>query len=459
MTFFDGFDMNAIAYAAPALAPAFHLDKVMIGNLFSIGLVGTTIGGFALGSLGDRIGRRPTIILAVASFGVLALGFALVRSYAALLAVRLVDGIASGGMLPVCWALNIEYAPRRWRATIVTVIMVGYSLGISLAGPIAIWLMPQFGWQSLFVFGGGLSLLAALLLLPTLPESIRYLALEGARPEAVARVLRRLSPAEVPDAAEFVVSDEEGVAKDFRPALLFRDELRWITLLWLAHIFSSMAVFVLATWTPLVLEALGFSRQAGATAGSITAVAGALGGLSLMRFTDHRGAIAITAMPLVAVPVLLIAGLVDLGQSPFFVAVTLIGFFVIGGHFGLHSIAGLFYPSTYRGNGAGWAISVAKIGSIAGPGSQDGCSPPRCRRPTSSPWRRSARRCSSSPSSASARSMPHAAPRDGAGDGARPGAGRRRASMSGRACSASGRRARPRPAKARRPGAGNRRRA
>lgn len=41
--------------------------------------------------------------------------------------------------------------------------------------------------------------------------------------------------------------------------------------------------------------------------------------------------------------------------------------FLIGGHFGLHSIAGIFYPSAYRGNGAGWAISVAKIGSIAGP--------------------------------------------------------------------------------------------
>jgi AAHS family 4-hydroxybenzoate transporter-like MFS transporter len=39
----------------------------------------------------------------------------------------------------------------------------------------------------------------------------------------------------------------------------------------------------------------------------------------------------------------------------------------VSGHFGLHSIAGIFYPSTYRGNGAGWATSVAKIGSIAGP--------------------------------------------------------------------------------------------
>ena len=45
----------------------------------------------------------------------------------------------------------------------------------------------------------------------------------------------------------------------------------------------------------------------------------------------------------------------------------LISLFLIGGHFGLHSIAGIFYPSAYRGNGAGWAISVAKIGAIAGP--------------------------------------------------------------------------------------------
>ena len=369
VTFFDGFDMNVIAFAAPALKAEFHLDRLMLGNIFSIGLLGTMIGGFALGWLGDRIGRRPTLILATASFGVITLAFALARGYGALLALRLLDGIAIGGLLPVCWALNIEYAPKRYRATIVTVIMVGYSLGISLAGPVAIWLMPAFGWQSLFVFGGSLSLLAALILVPTLPESIRYLALEGARPERIARLLRRLAPDRaVPEGAVFVVADEAGVSRTFRPALLFKDELRWITpLLWLAYIFSSMAVFFLATWTPLVFEALGFSRAEAAAAGSINALAGALGGLALMRFTDRRGAIAITAMPLAAVPVLLIAGLAPLGHGGFLLAVAFIGFFVIGGHFGLHSIAGLFYPSTYRGNGAGWAISVAKIGSIAGP--------------------------------------------------------------------------------------------
>jgi AAHS family 4-hydroxybenzoate transporter-like MFS transporter len=82
---------------------------------------------------------------------------------------------------------------------------------------------------------------------------------------------------------------------------------------------------------------------------------------------EERGAIAITVMPLVAVPLLLAVGLLDLGYWPFLVVQALVAVFLIGGHFGLHSIAGIFYPSAYRGNGTGWAFSVAKIGSIAGP--------------------------------------------------------------------------------------------
>lgn len=41
--------------------------------------------------------------------------------------------------------------------------------------------------------------------------------------------------------------------------------------------------------------------------------------------------------------------------------------FLVGAHAGLHSVAGIFYPSAFRANGAGWATSIAKIGSILGP--------------------------------------------------------------------------------------------
>ena len=299
--------------------------------------------------------------------------------------MRLLDGIAIGGMLPVCWALNIEYVAKRYRATIVTLIMIGYSVGLSAGGPVANWLMPRYGWAALFVFGGGLSLLAMLALLVALPESIRFLVSQGRGPEIVARLLRRLAP-DRPVAADaiFTLGDEAPPPATLfadRPrwqapllrlthvlGVLFAGSLRWITpLLWLAYIFSSMAVFFFATWSPLVFEALGYSRGDAAWAASVNALAGALGGLLLMRFTDAQGAIAVGAMPLVAAPLLLAAGFVDLGYWGFLGAVALISLFLIGGHFGLHSIAGIFYPSAYRGNGAGWAISVAKIGAIAGP--------------------------------------------------------------------------------------------
>jgi MFS transporter, AAHS family, 4-hydroxybenzoate transporter len=249
ITFFDGFDSQAIAFAAPYLSTQYHLDRIMMGNIFSMGLVGTLIGGFAFGYLGDRVGRRPAIILATAAFGLLTLAFVLADGYASLLALRLVDGVALGGMLPLAWALNIEYAPKRYRSTIVTVIMIGYSAGIALGGPTANWLIPQYGWQSLFAVGGVLSLVAALALVWMLPESARFLASKGGEPQRVADLLRRLTGEGVPAEAQFVVADEAGQAKDFSPALLFRDQLRVITpLLWVAYIASSMTVFFLATW-------------------------------------------------------------------------------------------------------------------------------------------------------------------------------------------------------------------
>jgi MFS transporter, AAHS family, 4-hydroxybenzoate transporter len=368
ITFFDGFDSQAIAFAAPYLSAEYNLDRVMMGNVFSIGLVGTLIGGFAFGYLGDRVGRRPAIILATAAFGLLTLAFVLANGYASLLLLRLVDGVALGGMLPLAWALNIEYAPKRYRATIVTVIMIGYSVGVAVGGPTANWLIPRHGWQALFALGGILSLAAALVLIFMLPESARFLVSKGYSGARVAELVHRLIGENVAADAHFVVEDEIGTAKDFRPQLLFLGKLRAITpLLWFAYIASSMAVFFLATWTPLVFEALNFTRSQAALAGSVGAAAGAVGGLLLMRFTDNLGAIAITVMPLLAIPLLLIAAFADVGHAAFFALFALIALFLVGGHFGLHSIAGIFYPSAYRGNGAGWAISIAKIGSIAGP--------------------------------------------------------------------------------------------
>jgi AAHS family 4-hydroxybenzoate transporter-like MFS transporter len=72
-------------------------------------------------------------------------------------------------------------------------------------------------------------------------------------------------------------------------------------------------------------------------------------------------------MPVMTAILLLTASFAGMGHVAFLWLAAATGGFLIGGHFGMHSICGIFYPSAYRGNGAGWATSMAKFGSVAGP--------------------------------------------------------------------------------------------
>src|SRR3989442_2929870 len=93
ITFFDGFDTNLISFAAPYLASEYHLDRIQLGNILSIGLVGTLIGGLLLGYVGDRIGRRPSVILATAGFGILTRCFALANRHRSVVLLPFLYGI------------------------------------------------------------------------------------------------------------------------------------------------------------------------------------------------------------------------------------------------------------------------------------------------------------------------------------------------------------------------------
>jgi MFS transporter, AAHS family, 4-hydroxybenzoate transporter len=370
VTFFDGYDMSVISFAAPYLAPAFHLSTPMLRNIFTAGSLGLLAGGFLFGSIADRIGRRATMIVTTALFGALTLGLTFAASYRDFVVLRFASGIALNGAIPLTWALGTEYVGTRYRATVVTLIMIGYGLGVAAAGPISVALIPRFGWPSVFIFGGAAALLAALILVFTLPESLRFLASSGRRPDLLIRAVRRLAPGrDIPATARFVLADEPASSVSPRNlAALFSGELAWITpLLWIGYIASSMTTFFLTSWGPLVFEALGFSRHSAALVASSNSLGGMLGGLALMRFTDRIGVVSLATLPLIAVPLLLIAGFAGMSQTAFVMLMILLSVFLAGSHFGVTSIPGLFYPTAHRGLGTGWASSMGKIGSAAGP--------------------------------------------------------------------------------------------
>jgi AAHS family 4-hydroxybenzoate transporter-like MFS transporter len=149
---------------------------------------------------------------------------------------------------------------------------------------------------------------------------------------------------------------------------LFQGSLRWITpLLWLAFAASSMTMYFFVTWGPILFERMGLTRSGAAWSSSLNALAGALGAIAVMRFTDRTGPASLAVMPVIAVPLLVALGVIHVGPAGFMVMTAVLYLLLGGTHYGIQSILGLYYPTTERARGAGWAASVGKIGSVAAP--------------------------------------------------------------------------------------------
>ncbi len=171
VTMFDGLDMMMMSFTAPYMQDELHLTDTQIGNAFSAGTLGMVVGGLIFTNVGDRIGRRPTIIMCTLSFGVLTFLTGFATNYPALLTLRFLDGLAIGGALPLAWALNVEFVPTRLRATVIAFIMMGFSIGSSLAAPLTNMIAPVHGWEGVYFAGGIGSMICAILIAIFLPES------------------------------------------------------------------------------------------------------------------------------------------------------------------------------------------------------------------------------------------------------------------------------------------------
>src|SRR5579875_1707409 len=80
LIFLDGFDLQAIGFAAPMIAEAFHLTRPALAPIFTAAQFGYIIGGLALGLLADRWGRKPAFILSGIIFGIGSIGTAFADS-------------------------------------------------------------------------------------------------------------------------------------------------------------------------------------------------------------------------------------------------------------------------------------------------------------------------------------------------------------------------------------------
>jgi AAHS family 4-hydroxybenzoate transporter-like MFS transporter len=365
----DGYDIAAIGFAAPSLIRAWHVtDQAAMGTVLSASLLGMLVGAPLIGMLGDRYGRKRAIIGSLLLFGVLTWGAVLATSMAELAWLRFFAGIGIGGFMPNVIALTAEFAPRRYRATMVMLMFTGVGFGGGLPGPVAAALVPTYGWQVIFTIGGTVPLVVALVCWLGLPESVKYLTLRDHRPQLV-RLLRRIRPdvAAGPD-TRFVIQDETQYP-GYSPAKLFSDGLWLITpLLWLLFVLNLMGYFFLVSWTPFLLSSANLPMTEAAIAQTFFQLGGAAGGVVLCRPMDNRGLLPITILFAVAVPAVALIGYVGTMSRDLLMTVEFFaGFCVLGLQLGLNATAASIYPTSFRSNGTGWALGIGRVGAIVGP--------------------------------------------------------------------------------------------
>jgi AAHS family 4-hydroxybenzoate transporter-like MFS transporter len=372
VTFFDGLDFALISYTLPYLRDTMGLQGAMMGYVTSAAFLGQMIGSLFGSYLADIYGRRPIIIWCT----ILGALFTFITGFATsaemIIVLRLLGGLAIGGLLAPAWSLNIESMPAGKRATAVTIIMLGFSAGGSAAGQVANLLAPEHGWQAVFWACGAGTMVLALILLFTLPESARWMVAKGRPAPLISKALSRFDPAaaDIPYTG-FTLTDEAkpgGTSPVAKTAALFRGALAFITpVIWVTYFFSSFAIYLRSSYGVLFLEALGVDKIQGTNIGSIGGLAGAIGGVLLLMFTERRGPAWIALAPVLGIPAMLAIGM-GLTGGPWFMPLVYAGTILVGvGHAAVISMTTIYYPSAVRSTGGGWASFMAKFAAVAAP--------------------------------------------------------------------------------------------
>jgi AAHS family 4-hydroxybenzoate transporter-like MFS transporter len=382
--FADGYDISAVSFAAPSLVRQWHVAPGAFGPVFAASLVGILFGSPFLGYSGDRFGRKVAIIAGSLLYGLATLAVIEARGLREMEFLRLIAGVGIGGLMPNTIALNAELAPRRRRATLVVLMFTGVTLGSATPGLAAVWLLPRFGWQVLFLIGGVAPIGIAAGLAAALPESIKFLSLHPRRHARLLQAARRLRPdLSIADDAQFVVAETRSAGEDAGPgngrrrlasipralglARIYRGGFALITpLLWVSFGVALMANYFLNSWMPLLFEGVGLSPRRAAVATTFYHVGGTVGGLLISVLLDRVGFIAIAVLFAFAVP-----AIAAIGVSSSLFALTWLaavaGFAVLGAQFGNNAASGLLYPTAFRASGVGWALAIGRFGSILGP--------------------------------------------------------------------------------------------
>ncbi|HVC40173.1 MAG TPA: MFS transporter [Candidatus Dormibacteraeota bacterium] len=373
--FTDAYDLFIIGTALALIKVEYHPSAVVIGLVGSTALLAAFAGATVFGRIADVFGRKKIYGLEAAIMAVAAVGSALSPNLVWLIAWRFLLGIGIGGDYPVSAVLMSEYANRKNRGRLVSMVFSMQALGL-IAGPLVALVIlglgvhPEIAWR-LMLGLGAIPALAVIYLRRTLPESPRFRAQVQGRAAEAAAAMRRYSKGVV----------DAGAKAATRPVRLglrqFLSNPKYLTLLlgtagcWFMF---DYAFYGNTISTPLILKAVAPHASLitdTAIALLIFTVAAAPGYLIAFLTVDRIGHrrlqfIGFAVMGLAFLAIGVVPGLTTL-IVPFLLVYGISYFFTeFGPNTTTFLMASELYPVSARTTGHGISAGLAKVGAFVG---------------------------------------------------------------------------------------------
>lgn len=363
----DGFDVLSIAFASPGIAAEWQIERAALGVVLSMELVGMALGALFIGRLSDRIGRRSMLLLCLALMTVTMVMCATAQNVTTLAFWRLITGIGLGGVFPALNAIVTEFSNDRRRDLCVSALGAGYAAGAVLGGSAAALLLTHFDWRSVFILGGTLTSIVALMTFLWVPESVAFLT-HSQRADAlekINRTLRRFGHAEIAGLASRPAdtSPRPSIARLFSPELA-RNTMSML----LAYLFHISTFYFVMKWTPKIIADMGHSTSSAALTLVWANVGGIIGCLILGLLATRLQIRTVTfgAMLLTTLFVIIFGrSSPELEQLMALAGAT--GFFASAAIGGLGAVMGRSFPHELRASGIGLVMGIGRGGAALSP--------------------------------------------------------------------------------------------
>lgn len=371
VVFFDGFDLTVIGVAIPGMMAHLKVSPAEIGAAVSAGQMGPMIGAIVLGMVADKYGRKKTMFFSALVFGFFTYMTVHITSCTELGVYRFLAGLGMGGVIPNALAFGSEYSPSRLRAGLSLYMWAGMPTGAMIAAFAASWLLPHFGWTSVFYVGGIAPVVIAFLVLIIMPESISHLVKTG-KPDKAKAIVRKIDKASTIDLSADLRLHQNEKGKEEKSgmkALFAGDFFKTTSLLWLLFFLSFYLLWVLFSWVPTLLKQAGATTEQFSIGFAFIHMGSVIACLCIGALMSKFNKLNVVKYLFLGAFVAMIAFGYFASQAFVIILVVSIftGMLVNGGNSSLMGLASAVYPSEMRGSGIGCAYGIGKVGTLIAP--------------------------------------------------------------------------------------------